>query len=48
MARAALARGGLSNLELLIPYAHALVLADWPRVEIIAAALLHLPHHAAR
>jgi hypothetical protein len=36
-----MARGRLSNnIELLLPYAHALIVAEWPRIEIIATALL--------
>jgi hypothetical protein len=40
MARDAMARGGLSNVELLLPHAYALVRAEWPRIEIIAEALV--------
>jgi hypothetical protein len=36
----AMARGGLSNVELLLPHAYALVRAEWPKIELIAQALL--------
>jgi hypothetical protein len=40
MARAALARTGSFDLDRLLPFARPVVARDWPRIRLIAAALL--------